>query len=192
MNDHPRALPPLNDRLERAAHLVVRSRIFFDIWFYFEGKDTGPAIIDTMRRFWAFFQYDPEAHFVSFVIYIAALFDKRRNTISLPHLVKDARQSIRNADVVEVDALLAQANPLATKVTILRNEVFAHRSATISYDDAFKEADVTPDQLRDLTELALKIVNRLLRARGCANYSFDRLPLKHAAAMLNALAVPPP
>jgi AbiU2 len=192
MNDRPRELPPLNDRLERAAHLIVRCRIFFDIWFYFEGKDTRPAISDTMRRFSEFFRYDPEAHFVSFLILIAALFDKERNTISIWHLEREARRSIRTADAEEVCALLAQATPLATKVTFLRNKVVAHRSATISYDDAFEHADVTPDQLRDLTELALKIVNRLLRARGCANYFFDRRPLKHAAAMLKALAASPP
>jgi hypothetical protein len=46
------------------------------------------------------------------------------------------------------------------------HRAFAHRSASISYDDVFKLAAVKPDQLRDLTEVALKIANRLLLARG--------------------------
>jgi AbiU2 len=192
MNNRPRALPPLNDRLERAAHLIVRSRIFFEIWFYFEGKDTRPAIIDTMQRFSEFFRYDSEAHFVSFIIHIAALFDKPRNTISLPHLVREARRSIGMADAREIDALLDQATPLANKVTILRNEVFAHRSADTSYDDVFQKAAVTANELRDLTDLSLKILNRLARARGCAKHSFNPLPLKHAAAMLKTLEAPLP
>jgi hypothetical protein len=52
---------PINERLERAAQLVLRSRIFYDIWIYFEG-DTRADILDTtghegvttpQRRGWA-------------------------------------------------------------------------------------------------------------------------------------------
>jgi hypothetical protein len=88
----------------------------------------------------------------------------------------------------EVDALLSQAGPLAAKVTILRNNVFAHRSASISYDDVYKEAAVRPDQLRDLTELALGIANKLLLARGLGEHFFNELPRQDAEAMLKALA----
>lgn len=41
-----RTVLPIDDRVERAAQLVLRSGIFFDIWFYFEmalfGRD-APA-----------------------------------------------------------------------------------------------------------------------------------------------------
>jgi hypothetical protein len=75
-----------------------------------------------------------------------------------------------------------------SKVTILRNNLFAHRSAAVSYADAFKKADVTPNELRDLTEIALKVVNRLLIARGLSDQVFAELPLEDARKMLKALA----
>jgi hypothetical protein len=77
----PHALS-IDDRLERAAQLVVRSRIFYDIWFYCDGPNTRPAIINTMERFSEFFRFDPHAHFVSFVVHMAALFEKRKDTIN--------------------------------------------------------------------------------------------------------------
>jgi hypothetical protein len=95
---------------------------------------------------------------------------------------------IQGQAIKQVDALLAEAIPIASKVTILRHYAFAHRSASISYGAAFKKAAVTANQLRDLTETALKIANRLLLARGLKDQVFTPLPLEAAKAMMKALA----
>ena len=101
----PRRLP-IDERLEEAARLVVRSRIFLDIWFYFESKDTRPAIIDTMDRFSDYFQFDSHAHFVAFIVHIAALFEKRNNTINLPDLAREFKQSRALKSIAVVHARL--------------------------------------------------------------------------------------
>jgi AbiU2 len=180
---------PIDERLERAAQLVLRSRIFFDIWFYFEGENTRPAILDTMNCFSEFFRFDPHAHFVAFIVHIAALFEKRNGTINLPDLTRELKQShlISAQTASAVDALLSQADQLAPKVRILRSNLFAHRSAVLSYDEAFKKAAITPGQMHDLTEIALQIVNHLLLARGLRDRFFNELPREDAEAMLKAL-----
>jgi hypothetical protein len=187
-----RKLLPIDGRVERAAQLVLRSRIFFDIWFYFESSDTRPAILDTMQEYSEFFRFAPHAHFVAFVISIAAIFDKRRDTINLRQLAREMTQSrlLSTQAQTDVDALLKQAEPLVSKVTILRHNAFAHRSVTISYDDTFKKAAVTPFQLRDVTEIALRIVNRLGQARGHCAHVFNEMPREDAEAMLKALRAP--
>jgi hypothetical protein len=183
---------PINERLERAAQLVLRSRIFYDIWIYFEG-DTRADILDTMQEFSEFFRFDPHAHFVAFIVQMAALFEKRKDTINLPLLAKEVMPTSKMGGAspsqypAEINALLDQAKPLASKVIIFRNNLFAHRSATLSYAEAFKKAAVTSNQLRDLTEIALQIANRLLILRGLNDQSFNQLPALHADAMLKAL-----
>jgi hypothetical protein len=181
---------PINAQIERAAQIVVRARIFYDIWLYFEGTDTRPTIIDTMQRFSEFFRFDPHAHFVAFVIHIAALFENRKDTINLPRLVKDTiiAAPISTQIATKTKTLLSQAKPLASKAAILRSNLFAHRSATLTYSEAFKKAAVTANQLRDLTEIALAIANHLLRARGLSDQFFNPLPRDHADAMLKTLA----
>ena len=168
---------------------MVRSRIPFDIWFYFEGKDTRPDILDTMNEFPEFFRFAPHAHFVAFVVTISALFEKRTDTINLPQLTKEMKSSQLLAASVsaEIDALLATAAPIASKVAVLRNKAFAHRDAHITYADVFKMAAVTPDQLRDQTDVALKIANRLLIAQGLSEQFFNPLPREHAGSMLETL-----
>jgi AbiU2 len=181
---------PLNERLYRAGQHVVRSRLFFDLWFYFGSAETKPKIIETMREYNEFFRFTPHAYLVAYIMHIAAMFDRRRDTISLirlSHEMKAAHQ-IQEQINTEVDMLLAQATPIVSKVTILRHYAFAHQSASISYDDAFKKAAVTAAQLRDLTELALKIANRLLLARGLKDEVFTPLPVETAKAMMKALA----
>jgi hypothetical protein len=180
----------LEERLYRAGQHVVRAGLFLDLWFYFEEKTTRAKIIETMRDYNEFFRFTPHAYFVAYVVHIAAMFDRRRDTISLPRLAKEMKAAglIQRQEAAEVDALLDKAAPIAAKVTILRHCAFAHRRASISYDDVFKLAAVKPDQLRDLTVVALKIANRLLLARGLKDQCFTTLPREAAEAMMNVLA----
>jgi hypothetical protein len=180
---------PLNQRLDLIAQHLVRARLFLDLWFYFEERDSRRKIIETMREYNEFFLFTPHAYFVAYIIYMAGVFDKRRGTISLCSLVREVKAAgqLKGQEAAAVDALLFGAEPIAEKVLTLRHMAFAHRSAHTSYDDVFKMAAVKPKQLRDLTDIALKIVNRLLLARGLRDQEFTQLPLEAAEAMMKAL-----
>ncbi|HXW27343.1 MAG TPA: hypothetical protein VEK73_21530 [Xanthobacteraceae bacterium] len=183
-------LLPLNNRLERIGQHIVRARLFLDLWFYFEERDSRRKIIDTMREYNEFFRFTPHAYLVTYVIYMAGVFDKSRGTISLAPLIREVKAAgqLKAQDAKVADALLAQAKPIADKVAILRHKAFAHRSAHISYDEVFKMANVKPAQLRELTDVALKITNCLLLARGLRDQYFSELPREAAQAMMNVLS----
>ena len=185
-----REVLPLEERLYRAGQHVVRARLFLDLWFYFEEKTTRAKIIDAMREYNEFFRFTPHAYFVAYIVHIAAMFDRRKDTIRLPRLAKEMKMSrlLQGNSAAEVDRLLAEAAPIASKVLVLRHYAFAHRSARISYDDAFKEAAVNPNQLHELTEVALSIANCLLLARGLKDEAFTTLPREDAEKMMKALA----
>jgi hypothetical protein len=188
----PRAIRtalPINDRVYRAVQLVLRARIFFDIWFYFEAKETRSSILDTMREYSEFFRFMPHAHQVAFIITIAVLFDRSRNTISLHHLVREMTRNkqLSQQAQAEVNELLNKVKPLETKIIILRHKAFAHRSAHTSYDDVFKEAKVSAKQMRELTETALLIANKLAEAVGVNIGFFNELPREDAARMMQTL-----
>jgi hypothetical protein len=186
-----RTLLPINDRVYRAVQLVLRARIFFDIWFYFEAKETRAAILNTMREYNEFFRFMPHAHQVAFIVTIATLFDKRADTISLPHLAREMTRSkqLSQRTQAEVNELLDKVKPLESKIIVLRHKAFAHRSARTSYDDVFKEAKVTASQMRDLTEIALQIANKLAEASGVSSGFFNELPRNDAARMMRTLMI---
>lgn len=181
---------PVDRRLEIAGQLVVRTRIFYDIWWLYEGADTRPKIIDTMNEYSEFFRFDPHAHFVSLIVHLAGLFENRGDTVNLPRLIQELRSScsVPVETITKAEDLLSQVGALLPKVAILRSNLFAHRNASLSYADAFKKAAISPNEIRDLTETALRIANCLLIARGLNEQFFHPLPLRDAEAMLNALA----
>src|SRR5260370_23326515 len=84
---------PLNKRLDRIGQHIVRARLFLDLWFYFEERDSRRKIIESMREYNEFFRFTPHAYLVAYVIYIAGVFDKRRETISLALCVREAMSS---------------------------------------------------------------------------------------------------
>jgi hypothetical protein len=180
----------IDERIERAGQLVVRTRCFYDIWIYYEGEETRPAIIDTMQCFSEFFRFDSHANFVAFIVHVYALFEKRKDTINLPRLVKEMKDDklLPAKYASEVDSLINGAASLTSKVTIIRNNLFGHRTAKMSYEDVFETAKVTANQLRELTDIALKIVNRMLGARGYQTKLFNPLVTSQTKAMFQALA----
>jgi hypothetical protein len=142
-----------------------------------------------MQEYNEFFRFTPHAYLVSYVIYTAGVFEKRNDTINFDHLIREVKKSghLSSQDAAIIDALMLEAKPIAGKVTTLRHQAFAHRSTQISYNEVFKVAAVTPLQLRHLTDLALKIANRLLLARGLQDQVFTELPREAAEAMMKML-----
>src|SRR5438045_7754184 len=84
---------PLDVRLDRVAQHILRARLFFDLWFYFEGQGTRRKIFETMDEYSEFFRFTPHAYLVSYVIYMAGVFDKRSDTITLVHLIPEVKKA---------------------------------------------------------------------------------------------------
>jgi HEPN superfamily AbiU2-like protein len=140
---------PLNQRLDRIGQHIVRARLFLDLWFYFEERDSRRKIIETMQEYNEFFRFTPHAYFVAYVIYMAGVFDKRSDTISLPPLVREVKAAgqLIGQDAAAVDALLVEAKPVADKILILRHKSVRPSKRTYLVQrrlrDGFRQAQPT-------------------------------------------------
>jgi len=52
----------LNERVYRVGQHIVRARLFLDLWFYFEGKDTRGEIYATLEDYDPFFMFTSHAY----------------------------------------------------------------------------------------------------------------------------------
>ena len=183
----------LEERIDRAAQHVVRANLFYQLWWYYEGSATRPAILDTMNRFSDFFRIDSHAHLVALVVYIHGLFESRKDTINFDRLrrdlIKDNRISAPKS--AEIELLIEQAKSIASKVAKLRHEAIGHRTASSSYNEVFALAAIKPNEFLELTEIALKIANRLLKATGQSDQVFRDLPRSDLETILKHLAATP-
>lgn len=177
---------PLDERIDLAAKLITRARIFYDIWWFYEGEDTRSQNLYTMNRYSAFFRFDSHAHFVSLVVHLAGLFECRKDTINFNTLIKEAIASglFATEAIDSAREKITKIQDISSKLVILRSNLFAHRSGSLSYKDAFSKADVTANQLRDITAAGLQIANLLLLARGLPEQFFYEPPRRHIEALL--------
>ena len=182
-----------DERIDVAAQLTKRAKIFYDVWWLYEGTDTRPIYLASMNRFSEFFRFDSHAHFVSLVIHLAGLFESRSDTINFPVLVAEAENLslVNAAAIAQARTVLDQIASLPSKLTILRSNLFAHRSARLFYKEAFEKADITPDQVRDLAVAALRIANLLLSWRGLPEQHFHELSRHDAESLLKRLSGAP-
>lgn len=68
---------PLKVRVDRVAQHVIRARLFLDLLFYFEEDRSRREIIETMREYGEFFRFTPHAYLVTYVVYVAGIFETR-------------------------------------------------------------------------------------------------------------------
>lgn len=180
----------LGQRLDRLGQHIVRARLFLDLYLYFEEHHSRQVIVETMREYNEFFRFTPHAYLVSFGIYIAGVFEKRRDTINFGAIIRDmtAAGDIQGSHKSTIEMLMTKAKSSADKATILRHNAFAHRTSKMSYDDVFDLAKISPSELRELTDVALDLFNSLAIVRGQKVQDFTDLPIEAAKSMMEALA----
>ena len=175
-------------KIETLSQLIVRSRVFFDLWWIYAGADTRNQIIGAYRRWSEFFRFDEHAHFVSCVVHVSAIYETRRDTINLGTVVADCRSIVHSEkERAEIDGKYEDGKRIAAKVTILRNNLFAHRSLKVGFNEAFQKAGLKPEELRQATEFALGAVNVLRSTLGLPHSHFNDFSKAHLKAIMDPL-----
>jgi hypothetical protein len=177
-----------DQQLEQAGQHVMRARAFHDLMWFYNGIETRSKIIGTMNKYSEFFRWDEHAHLVSFVIYISRFFENNRNTINIHQLLKKFRKQYPGTATAKAEGLIKSKSKLIEKIKKLRNEAFAHMNSSMSYNDVFKLADIQFNELRNLTEIALHLVNFLRAARHMNQLEFYDYPLEDAKRMFSMLS----
>jgi hypothetical protein len=178
----------LNAKLSTLVQIALRSRYSFDIWWAMSSAETRPKYVDTMNKYVDFFRFDSLAHKISFTLHLSQLYEVNKKTLNLGSAIKACEVAGVDQSAVQAARLaFAAADATKKKVGIVRSNVFAHRTAAMSFDQVFELAAVTPNQLRELTEVALRTLNPLLAARGLQTWEHFPDAYKDTIAMLDAL-----
>jgi hypothetical protein len=98
---------------------------------------------------------------VASLVALYRLYETRKDTFNVPSLLRLLKRQkiVDETTLSELDAMGSDAKLLWAKVRILRNSVFGHRSIAYSIEEAFKEAGLTGDNLRDLIERTKQLLD---------------------------------
>ena len=183
---------PLNERLNTVTQIIIRARVFFDIWWFYEGKETRPIIKSTWESYDQFCIFDGHANLIAYVVQITSVFDRNRRTMSLARIIEELESSkeIPAEALPELKSCLKEAEGICDRVKKLRHNLFAHRSASRAYSEVFKDARLTANELRTLSDISLRIANRLLAIRDLPEQFFNECPRKDLQKMFERLGKP--
>ena len=178
----------LEQKLDTLVQIVLRARTFFDFWWIYENVPTRKKYLPAMNRYSEFFKFDSHAQEVAYTIYLCQVFDKRKNTLSVVNVIEEAKaRNISKESIATAEEALHEAEPILKKMSIIRNNLFAHRKDSLSFEDAFKKASIKPNQIRSLTELALDAVNSLRTSLGQESFDFSEFPGRDLSQLLEEI-----
>ena len=169
----------MNAEIERYTkelqHTAKTAGFNYDIWWVYRGSGTRPKYTKTMNRYGLHFQTAIHAHFIALLVELYRLYETRSDTFNIPSLLKllKTEGQLPSATLKSLNAHFAEAKPLWVKVNILRNKAFGHHSTAHTTAQVFKEAAVTPNDLRDLVRKTKQLLNEITQAAARTTHAFN-------------------
>ncbi|MBX9747953.1 MAG: hypothetical protein K2X34_13690 [Hyphomonadaceae bacterium] len=180
-------------RLETAAQIVWRSRMMFEMHCVLGREKQFKAIKDVLEDYPWFFMLQPHANRFAAFVYLAGMLTAdspkappSKRTINLRDLVSEAVSNSLIGDKASrtLVATLNKHTNAQRGVKRIRNKALSHRDASVTLNKAFKEANVTPKELRVLWDDALFVANELRRASSMNELVFNIKDLHRDARRL--------
>jgi len=179
----------LDPHIAALRHSASVASLNYDIWWAYKSKEHRPIYVATMNRYPGFFETSIYAHFVALLVALYPMYETRRDTFNIPRLLKvlDKEGHVPDKVLAKANAIHAEAKPLWVRVGVLRNNAFGHRSDSKTVKEAFKEAGITPDQLKKLIELTKRLLNTISLALDGTVHLFNRAATEATLRVLHDL-----
>lgn len=174
----------VGERVKELSDLVIAADFNFRIWWILSNKADRAKYLKTLNDYGLFFRTSIHAHFAATVLALRALYETRKDTVNVWEVLKSLPPDLSKK--IELKAK-TKALPIWHKVDIIANNVFAHRNYELRSDEAFRRANVTPDELRELIKRSKQIVNSISYAHDRSSYAFNLDPSRNTCVLLDRL-----
>jgi hypothetical protein len=170
-------------------HAIVVAELNYEIWWVCKEKNSRTRFVDVLNYYPLYFQVSLHAHFVAMIISLYRLYETRKDTMNLPQLVRLLKKhsSLSTQEIKSMELDINSVKPLWQKVSILRNNMFGHRSNKLDDDDVWKKASVTPNQFKKLIDDSKRILNRITRLWARSSHAFNLSATHDAERLLEDL-----
>jgi len=114
-----------------------------------------------MERHTDYFSAAMRAHHVATIVGLYSMYEKKGATVNIPNLL-DAINKLPQVPKPVRDELAkwsAAATKTAKKISLIRNNVFGHKSKTLTTDATYKKAGLTADELKHIIDQTRELLN---------------------------------
>jgi len=155
-------------QFQELVNLLRASQCHFQIWWVLKNETDRKRFVRTMNSYLYFFSPAISAHFVALVTALFIFHDSDERSVGIPVLLQSWEKSgkIDRANADGLRCRIGQLEPLLKKLRFIRHKVIAHRSRSPTYNEAFRKASLTPDNLQELLTQTCAILHDLGRLIG--------------------------
>ena len=184
------SLDSIKNHVEITSRVLFRANVFFESWWQSAGVEGRRSFKQFWHEHWEFWRFNEHAMQFAFVVYSASLFETRSDTVNFDRLWRETKPYRSDAALeTEFEELWTAIQPVAKSVIILRSNAMAHRSKALAYDDAFRRANVTPDQLRVFLQSAWRLLNIIEEILGLDRSTFESSAIESLRNLASAGAL---
>ena len=180
----------IDKRLQILSEHLIRARIHYDLWWFLEGEDTYPKIRDTLNKFPEFFLVDTNAHFVSLSIRCGVVWDKTKNTISLPRIDRDILDPTRCNLHKGIQTEISCLEKASAGILNIRHGAIAHVSDSKGRMKIFSDENIIPNELPKMMADWLAVTNKLRQIVGLVEVEFRAFALRDLQKLVHRLGGP--
>jgi hypothetical protein len=98
--------------------------------------------------------------------------ERRKDTLNFGSLLSRFKESLSDVSYRELESKISELKPAWVKLSVLRNEIFAHRTGKRAIEDSFSKASISPVEIESYIRTAQFIVRRLGVLRFGVTYHF--------------------
>jgi hypothetical protein len=153
---------PLLDRyLKELADTAYAASQNYDIWWIY--KEERPKYVGVMREYSGFFISSIHAHFVAMLMALSKLYEDNKHSINIKKFIKliEIENLISDNVIIEIRNSLNGKKNLIEKISILRNNYFAHINEKLDYDKVLKKANIKYKNFKELINLSNDILCKI-------------------------------
>jgi len=180
---------PYDATIKELQDAATAAGLHYDVWWVLRGSDTRPKYVDIMNKYLGYFSVAISAHFVAMLVALYRIYETRDDTHNFPTLVDrlETEGALNDRTVASLRSQYAALKPIWVKVSVLRNDVFGHRSLKLDVDAAFAKAGISGNELKDLVERTKALLNELTGALRDSMYAFNLSATRDTVRMLDDL-----
>lgn len=165
----------LEARLPDICDELCEAEQFFSVWRAFTDPQNRASFEPTMERFCQFFDSIVRAHFTALIVTLYRVYERGPKVDTLRQLHEDAQSQNLLKSTAKSEAANIHSSVEATwrKVSIVRSNVYGHKSTKLSPELAFEKAKLTPNEIWNMIDLCQRLFNLIAKALTGTTHTFN-------------------
>ncbi len=175
--------------LDELFQIIFDARANYEIWWIYISKEGRKEYFKIFLHYKEFFETSGYAYISMVAVSLYKLFETRDDTVNFKNIMNDALRLniVDDADIQKLTPTIEKAKTIWIKINQLRSYLFAHRAKELTVEEIYKNANITPDEIKELTDLSLEILNYIALKAGQKERKFEGFTLRDTHRLFKTL-----